>query len=285
MMLLTLGLMLVPFIPGLRSIPRWIPVHRLDLARLLPCAYGSTADALKPDASTWSGTAVVADSMGGGSRRRRSDGGPWRTRRRPSPGRLIDPAVVGEVLAPWDAAGRPTPDPDYARLHELGPAGVPPDGTMAASATAPARPCSGTTAGRRPERVLVASGHADWRERPSPAPAVHRLLMINPRRTPGSAGWRRVVHRPAGAVRPAPGDPGDHRRTCSTVMDGDTDSSWRLSASAARDGLIGRSCSASRPPTGRLSSNWCGDWDDGAGVLTHGRRESADAAAVTIATT
>jgi len=29
MMLLTLGLMLVPVIPGLRSIPRWIPVHRL----------------------------------------------------------------------------------------------------------------------------------------------------------------------------------------------------------------------------------------------------------------
>lgn len=29
MMLLTLGLALVPFIPGVRSIPRWIPVHRL----------------------------------------------------------------------------------------------------------------------------------------------------------------------------------------------------------------------------------------------------------------
>jgi hypothetical protein len=29
MMLLTLGLVLVPFIPGVRSIPRWIPVHRL----------------------------------------------------------------------------------------------------------------------------------------------------------------------------------------------------------------------------------------------------------------
>ena len=29
MMLLTLGLALVPFIPGLRDIPRWIPVHRL----------------------------------------------------------------------------------------------------------------------------------------------------------------------------------------------------------------------------------------------------------------
>jgi hypothetical protein len=29
MMLLTLGLMFVPFIPGLRSIPRWIPIHRL----------------------------------------------------------------------------------------------------------------------------------------------------------------------------------------------------------------------------------------------------------------
>ena len=29
MMALTLGLMLVPWIPGLRSIPRWIPVHRL----------------------------------------------------------------------------------------------------------------------------------------------------------------------------------------------------------------------------------------------------------------
>ncbi len=29
MMLLTLGLVLLPLIPGLRSIPRWIPVHRL----------------------------------------------------------------------------------------------------------------------------------------------------------------------------------------------------------------------------------------------------------------
>jgi hypothetical protein len=29
MMLLTLALMLIPFIPGLRSIPRWIPIHRL----------------------------------------------------------------------------------------------------------------------------------------------------------------------------------------------------------------------------------------------------------------
>jgi hypothetical protein len=29
MMVLTLGLLLLPFIPGLRSIPRWIPVHRL----------------------------------------------------------------------------------------------------------------------------------------------------------------------------------------------------------------------------------------------------------------
>ncbi|MDX2968419.1 hypothetical protein PWY87_25495 [Kribbella solani] len=29
MMVLTLGLVLVPFIPGVRSIPRWVPVHRL----------------------------------------------------------------------------------------------------------------------------------------------------------------------------------------------------------------------------------------------------------------
>ena len=29
MMVLTLGLLLLPFIPGLRSIPRWVPVHRL----------------------------------------------------------------------------------------------------------------------------------------------------------------------------------------------------------------------------------------------------------------
>ena len=29
MMLLTLVFVLVPFIPGIRSIPRWIPVHRL----------------------------------------------------------------------------------------------------------------------------------------------------------------------------------------------------------------------------------------------------------------
>jgi hypothetical protein len=27
--LLTLLLMVVPFIPGLRDIPRWIPIHRL----------------------------------------------------------------------------------------------------------------------------------------------------------------------------------------------------------------------------------------------------------------
>jgi hypothetical protein len=29
MMLLTLGFVLVPFIPGIRSVPRWVPVHRL----------------------------------------------------------------------------------------------------------------------------------------------------------------------------------------------------------------------------------------------------------------
>ena len=29
MMVLTLGLMFLPFIPGLRDIPRWVPVHRL----------------------------------------------------------------------------------------------------------------------------------------------------------------------------------------------------------------------------------------------------------------
>jgi len=29
MMVLTLGLLFLPFIPGLRSIPRWVPVHRL----------------------------------------------------------------------------------------------------------------------------------------------------------------------------------------------------------------------------------------------------------------
>jgi hypothetical protein len=26
---LSLGLVLLPYIPGLRSIPRWVPVHRL----------------------------------------------------------------------------------------------------------------------------------------------------------------------------------------------------------------------------------------------------------------
>ncbi|MGZ4657524.1 MAG: hypothetical protein ACXVGE_11205, partial [Blastococcus sp.] len=41
MMLLSAGLLLVPFIPGLRSLPRWIPIHRLvwrDYYR----RYGST---------------------------------------------------------------------------------------------------------------------------------------------------------------------------------------------------------------------------------------------------
>jgi hypothetical protein len=41
MMLLSLGLLLVPFVPGLRSLPRWIPVHRLiwrDYYRAHPTA-------------------------------------------------------------------------------------------------------------------------------------------------------------------------------------------------------------------------------------------------------
>jgi hypothetical protein len=29
MMVLTLLLMFLPFIPGLRSVPRWIPIHKL----------------------------------------------------------------------------------------------------------------------------------------------------------------------------------------------------------------------------------------------------------------
>ena len=29
MLILTLGLAFVPFIPGLRDIPRWVPIHRL----------------------------------------------------------------------------------------------------------------------------------------------------------------------------------------------------------------------------------------------------------------
>ena len=29
MMALTLGLMFLPLIPGLRDIPRWVPLHRL----------------------------------------------------------------------------------------------------------------------------------------------------------------------------------------------------------------------------------------------------------------
>ena len=29
MMLLTVGFVLVPFLPGVRSVPRWVPVHRL----------------------------------------------------------------------------------------------------------------------------------------------------------------------------------------------------------------------------------------------------------------
>ena len=36
MMVLTLGLMFLPLIPGLRDIPRWVPLHRLIWRRLLP---------------------------------------------------------------------------------------------------------------------------------------------------------------------------------------------------------------------------------------------------------
>jgi hypothetical protein len=42
MMLLSLGLVLVPFLPGIRSLPRWIPIHRLiwrDYYRAHPGTY------------------------------------------------------------------------------------------------------------------------------------------------------------------------------------------------------------------------------------------------------
>jgi len=35
MLILTALLLLVPFIPGLRDIPRWIPIHKADLAASL----------------------------------------------------------------------------------------------------------------------------------------------------------------------------------------------------------------------------------------------------------
>jgi hypothetical protein len=45
--------------------------------------------------------------------------------------RLIDPGVVGEVLAQLTTpAGQADPYPHDARLHALGAAGVAPDGTM-----------------------------------------------------------------------------------------------------------------------------------------------------------
>ena len=48
MMILSLGLLLVPFLPGIRSLPRWIPIHRLiwrDYYRAHPD--GSTEDGLE----------------------------------------------------------------------------------------------------------------------------------------------------------------------------------------------------------------------------------------------
>ena len=51
----TLLLLLVPFIPGLRDIPRWIPVHRLIWRRWE--APQAPADASRP-----TGSAATADS-------------------------------------------------------------------------------------------------------------------------------------------------------------------------------------------------------------------------------
>jgi cytochrome P450 len=120
---------------------------------------------------------------------------------------LIDPAVVGDVLAALGTPeGQADPYPHYARLHELGPAGVAPDGTMVVAGY---RACSAVLRHhglvKTPERVLVASGHADWRERPSLRLLYTSLLMINP---PSHTRLRRLVSgsftaRRVHALRPA----------------------------------------------------------------------------------
>jgi cytochrome P450 len=96
--------------------------------------------------------------------------------------RLIDPAVVGEVLALLTApAGQADPYPHYARLHALGPAGVAPDGTMVVAGY---RACSAVLRHhglvKTPERALAAAGHPDWLDRPSLRLLYGSLLMLNP---------------------------------------------------------------------------------------------------------
>ena len=49
MAVLSLALLLVPFIPGLRDIPRWIPIHRLIWRRYYAAERAALRVRSKPD--------------------------------------------------------------------------------------------------------------------------------------------------------------------------------------------------------------------------------------------
>jgi len=88
--------------------------------------------------------------------------------------------VLTELATP---AGRADPYPHYERLRAAGASATAPDGTLLVTGY---RECAAMLRdhrlGKTPERLLVASGHADWEQRPSLRMMFGSMLMLNPPR-------------------------------------------------------------------------------------------------------
>ncbi|GAA1964682.1 cytochrome P450 [Amycolatopsis minnesotensis] len=193
----------------------------------------------------------------------------------------LDRDVAAEALAALGtAAGRVDPYPHYARLRSLGPAVTAPDGMLMLTGY---RLCSAFVRDhrlqKRPEQVLLAAGHHDWRERPSLRLMYTSILMLN---APAHTRLRRLVSSAFTARRIADLRPAVERITgelCERLdgaMDFVTEFAFPLPVTVIGE-LLGVP-SADRPMFQTLVRDWTMVLDE----LTPAVVDRADAAAVII---
>jgi cytochrome P450 len=106
--------------------------------------------------------------------------------------RQTESRLVGEVLAALARPeGRADPYPQYTRLRAFGPAAIAPDGSLVVSGyRLAAAVLRDHRLEKHPEPVLIAAGHANWRERPALRLMFESMLLINP---PAHTRLRRLV--------------------------------------------------------------------------------------------
>jgi cytochrome P450 len=105
---------------------------------------------------------------------------------------VVAPASVAPLMAALaTASGQADPYPLYRQIRALGPAVTAPDGAMVVCGYAECAALLRSPHLRKnPGPLLVASGHPDWRERPSLRLMYTSLLMLNP---PEHTRLRQVV--------------------------------------------------------------------------------------------